>query len=224
MDSSSHITRILLVRHGQSIANAGGITSTDDTNPLTELGQQQARTFAENFPHTPARFLVSPFLRARQTAAPLLARFPAVTVEGWPIQEFRYLNSELIPMTDLDRWPAAITHYWERSDPAYVDGPHTESFSGFLARIRDTILRLSEAPAGCHVLFTHGFWMQAFRLLLLFPHATDLELMSNFRRFHSVNFIRNLESLDFEVAGGRIRPLNQEHPSTFTLEGAASNE
>jgi probable phosphoglycerate mutase len=223
MDSSSPIARILLVRHGQSVANAGGATSIDSTNSLTELGKEQALDFAMNFSHVPQRFILSPFLRARQTAEPILQRFPHVRVEEWQIQEFTYLNSEQIPMTDEQRWPGAIA-YWERCDPVFAGSPRTESFSSFLARIRDTIQRLTQVPGGCHILFTHGFWMQAFRLLVLFPQATDLALMSNFRRFHSVNFIRNLESLDFEVADGRIRPLNQEHLSIFTLEGAASNE
>ena len=39
--------------------------------------------------------------------------------------------------------------------------------------------------------------MQAIRLVLLFPNATDAELMANFLRFHLVNFIQNIDSLEF---------------------------
>jgi len=216
MNSSPYATRIVLVRHGQSIANAGGATADDRTMPLTELGHQQARSFAEDFPHAPARVVLSPYLRASQTAEPLLARFPAVAVEEWPIQEFHYLDLDGRALTDVERQPYVLS-YWQRCDPAYVHGPSAESFSAFLLRARDTIQRLTtESASGCHVLFTHGFWMQAFRLLLLFPHATDLDLMLNFRRFHFVNLIRNLESLEFEVACGQIRLLGQ-HLNAFTL-------
>jgi len=33
-------------------------------------------------------------LRSQQTAAPLIARYPDVPVEQWPIQEFTYLSPE----------------------------------------------------------------------------------------------------------------------------------
>lgn len=227
MDSSPSITRILLIRHGQSLANAGKAINDDSTNSLTELGQQQAQAFADSFSHLPSRFLVSPYLRARQTAEPLLRRLPAIPVETWPVHEFHYLSAIETPTIEEQRMPEILS-YWERMDPAYSADPQAESFSAFLARTRDTIQRLSkealEAPGGCHVLFTHGLWMQAFRMLLLFPKSTDLELMRNFRRFHFVNFVNNLEALDFEVANGHIRPLNQEHLNTFRLEGASSNE
>lgn len=220
--SSQPTTRIILIRHGQSEANAGGLTANDNVIALTSLGRQQASRFAENFPHIPSRFILSPYLRARQTAEPMLQRFPAVRVEDWPIQEFHYLDLDGSALTDRQRQPHVLS-YWERCDPAYVDGPRSESFSAFISRARGTIQRLStENLSGCHVLFTHGFWMQAFRLSLLFPDATDLELMSNFRRFHFVNQIRNLESLEFEAIGGHIRLLAQEHLNTFTLEGAVS--
>lgn len=227
MDSSPSVTRILLIRHGQSLANAGRAIAGDSTNSLTELGRQQAQSFADSFPLHPSRFLVSRYLRARQTAEPLLRRLPGIPVEAWPIHEFHYLSAIENPTIEEQRMPEILS-YWERMDPAYAVDAHAEPFAAFLARTRDAIQRLateaSESPGGCHVLFTHGLWMQAFRMLLLFPHATDLDLMQNFQRFHFVNFIHNLESLDFEIANGRIQPLNQEHLSTFSLEGATSNE
>lgn len=211
-------TRIVLVRHGQSVANAGFATADDSAIPLTVLGQQQAQNFAECFVAPPAHVAVSPFLRARQTAGPLLTRFPAIPVEEWPIQEFHYLDLDGSKLTDRERRPYALD-YWQRCDPAYHHGDGAESFSGFLQRTRHTIQRLSgKSEGGCHILFTHGFWMQAFRLLLLFPEATDLDLMANFRRFHSVNEIRNLEPLEFEAVAGHIRPVGQEHLNNFALQ------
>ena len=65
--------------------------------------------------------------------------------------------------------------------------------------------------------------MQAFRLVLLFPDATDAELMSNFRRFHFVNLIQNVDSLEFEVRDGKIRLIGQPHLTGFTLQGETSH-
>ncbi|HMF65655.1 MAG TPA: hypothetical protein VK608_16310, partial [Edaphobacter sp.] len=77
-------------------------------------------------------------------------------------------------------------------------------------------------PGNCVVVFTHGLLMQAIRLLLLFPDATDMELMSNFRRFHATNFISNLDSLEFEIVDHHIRMIGQQYLDSFTLEGEPS--
>jgi probable phosphoglycerate mutase len=222
--STTPPTRILLVRHGQSVANAGGAPPDHTTNPLTELGHAQAKAFAEGFSCTPTLFLYSPFLRARQTAEPLLQRYPEVPVEEWPIHEFTYLEPARHNGTNEEQQMPYIAKYWERPDPAYVAGPGAESFSQFLDRAREAIQRLIRmAPGGCVVVFTHGFVMQAFRMLLLFPHATDAELMTNFRRFHFDNFIENTDSLEFEVRGGKIELVGQPQLTAFTLLGETSH-
>jgi probable phosphoglycerate mutase len=217
-------TRVLLVRHGQSLANAGGIPPDHITNPLTELGHAQAKSFAENFPGQPTLLLVSPFLRARQTSEPFLQRFPTIPVEEWPIHEFHYLDPARHNGTSEEEQMPHMETYWKRGDPAHFDGPGAESFTAFLDRTRDSMKRLARLnTGGCIVLFTHGFVMQAFRLLSLFPDATDQQLMSNFRRFHFVNFIHNTDSLEFEVVNGRLRMVGQQHLTAFTLLGETSH-
>jgi 2,3-bisphosphoglycerate-dependent phosphoglycerate mutase len=221
---SSPITRVLLVRHGQSLANAGGIPADHITNPLTELGHEQAKSFAESFPSEPTLFLVSPFVRARQTSVPLVRRFPAIPVEEWPIHEFHYLAPERHNGTSEEQQVPHMDTYWQRGDPTYFDGPGAESFTAFMGRTRDAMKRLARLnTGGCIVMFTHGFVMQAFRLLSLFPAATDHQLMSNFRRFHFVNFIDNTASIEFEVVNGRLRMVGQQHLNDFMLQGETSH-
>jgi 2,3-bisphosphoglycerate-dependent phosphoglycerate mutase len=222
--SASQTTRILLVRHGQSVANAGGIPPDHITNPLTELGHAQAKAFADGVSCEPTLFLISPFLRAQQTAEPLLQRFPTIPVEEWPIQEFTFLEPNRHKGTNEEQQMPHILEYWERGDPAYLSGPGAESFTLFLDRARHAIQRLARmAPGGCIVVFTHGLLMQAFRLLVLFPNATDAELMANFRRFHFVNFIENTDSLELEAVGGKIRLVGQSHLTDFALQGETSH-
>lgn len=211
-------TKIILVRHGQSLANAGGKSTDHTTNPLTELGHTQARAFAEAFTGLPTRFICSSYLRARQTSEPLLEKLCDVPVEHWPIHEFTYLK-QIQAASDEELKPR-IAEYWGRNDPAHIDGQGLESFSLFLDRVRDAAKRLATMPPGEHiVIFTHGFWIQAFRLLLLFPNATDAELMANFRRFHFNHFIDNTEALEFELRNGQIHMLGQQHLNDFSLEG-----
>jgi probable phosphoglycerate mutase len=222
--SASQTTKILLVRHGQSVANAGGTPPDHITNPLTELGHAQAKAFADGAPCEPTLFLVSPFLRARQTAEPLLQRFPTIPVEEWPIQEFTFLEPSRHKGTNEEQQMPHILEYWERGDPAHLSGPGAESFTLFLDRARHAIQRLARmAPGGCIVVFTHGLLMQAFRLLLLFPKATDRELMANFRRFHFVHFIENTDSLELEAVEGKIRLVGQSHLTDFALQGETSH-
>lgn len=220
--ASTHTTRVILVRHGQSVANAGGVPPDMFTNPLTPLGHAQAKAFADGFDCEPTLFLVSPYLRAQQTAEPLIQRFPAVPVEEWPIQEFTFLDPERHRGTsDKEQEPHSLA-FWERCDPAYTTGPGAECFTTFLDRARVAIQKLSQRnTAGCVVLFTHGYFMQAFRVALLFPNATDAQLMYNFRRFHFLHLVNNTDSLEFEISEGRIRLIDQPQVSAFTLQGEA---
>ncbi|WP_090805507.1 phosphoglycerate mutase family protein [Paraburkholderia tuberum] len=85
------LLRVLCFRHGESAANAGHATSDPASIPLTELGEQQAHAISQRLAEPPSIVICSPFLRAQQTAAPTLARFPTVRSEIWPVQEFTYL-------------------------------------------------------------------------------------------------------------------------------------
>ncbi len=222
--ASPAVTRVILVRHGESLTNAGGKAADHISNPLTDLGHAQARDFAERLPCNPTLLVVSPFLRAQQTAEPLRERFPNVPVEEWPIQEFTFLGPARHRGTsEEDRHPYVLA-YWQRQDHAFIDGSGAESFTQFFDRAREAIRRLEgTAPGGCIVLFTHGFFMQAFRLVLLFPDATDAELMANFQRFHFVNLIQNVDSLEFEVRNSKIRFIGQPRLTGFTLQGETSH-
>jgi probable phosphoglycerate mutase len=77
--------RLILVRHGQS---HGNVARRLDTRPpgaaLTDLGRDQARTFAREMPHRPAMVAHSIALRALQTAGEIAAEFdlPAHEFEG----------------------------------------------------------------------------------------------------------------------------------------------
>ena len=217
-------TRIILVRHGQSVTNAGGRAADQVSNPLTELGRAQAREFAERLDCKPTLLVTSSFLRAQQTAEPLRQRFPEVPVEEWPIHEFSFLNPALHKGTSEADRESHVVAYWQREDPAYSDGQEAESFTFFVDRAREAIRRLIHSkPGGCVVVFTHGFFMQAIRLVLLFPNATDAELMANFQRFHFANLIQNIDSLEFKVHNGKIQLIEPLHQTDFTLQGAKSH-
>ena len=139
-------TRINFFRHGESISNAGAATSDPASIPLTEYGRSQAERIAEAYGARPTLIVVSSYQRTRQTAAPLIARFPQVRVEEWPVQEFTYLEpSRCINTTGAER-RAWVDHYWKSCSAEYCDGPGAESFMDLLRRVKETRSRLEGLP------------------------------------------------------------------------------
>jgi len=71
---------ITFIRHGQSTANAGGITMTHDAIPLSEWGIRQAK--ADTFKLQPSAIYVSEFVRTHETAKPFCEKLSmSVTVQ-----------------------------------------------------------------------------------------------------------------------------------------------
>lgn len=154
------------IRHAESASNAGLPTAAPGDTPLTAAGQAAAQAYAASFPAAPDRIVASPFLRSRQSAAPLAGRFPAAPLEIWPVQEFTYLGPEhWAGTTAAERMPANEA-YWRRGDPRAVDGPGAESFAGLLDRLASALERLAPLP-GLSAVFTHGNAMRGLLCLLL---------------------------------------------------------
>ena len=77
---------IRFIRHAESVANAGLPTTDPGAIPLTESGKLAAALAASEYDGPePDLIVVSPYLRARQTAEPFIARFPGAEVETWPV-------------------------------------------------------------------------------------------------------------------------------------------
>jgi len=175
---------IWLIRHAQSTANAGAVTSLPETIPLTERGVEQAKRVASSFTKAPDLIVVSPFLRARETAVPLLQRFPNVITQEWNVQEFTYLATERCRNTTFDSRKPLVAEFWQRSEPDYCDGPGAESFSHFVLRAKDMIEKLKTVDSEFIVVFTHGQLIQLTMWLLWHNiQKVSSESMAAFRFF-----------------------------------------
>lgn len=76
---------LLLIRHGQSNANAKGLLISTDQDELTNLGKRQSMQLAEKlaeFGYTPSPIFCSPWMRARQTAEQLFDRSTQMTFDS----------------------------------------------------------------------------------------------------------------------------------------------
>lgn len=183
--------RVFLIRHGESESNAGLSSSDPGSIPLTPAGHRQAAQIAQVFADVPALIVTSPYLRARQTAQPMISRFPHAACQEWPVQEFTYLGDlHGRASTAQERQPYAWA-YWDRADPQHSNGA-AESFTGLLNRVTDCLNRLSAQRSGPVVVFTHGLFMRAVAWSLLTAITAPGENeMRSFRRFANRYLIPN---------------------------------
>jgi broad specificity phosphatase PhoE len=156
-----------LVRHGESEGNAGRITSDYAAIPLTARGWAQAEQVAQACREPPARVVLSPYRRARQTAEPLLARFPGVPVVEAPVQEFTYLAASRCRNMDAPARLPLVEAYWARRAPGYCDGEGAESFVDLWGRAAGFLDGASHWQ-DLTVVFTHEQFIRALVVQVLF--------------------------------------------------------
>lgn len=174
--------RIWLIRHGESVANAGAATDNHVTIPLSENGHKQAREISQNIPCAPELIITSPFLRTQETASYTITRYPAVPVTVWDIQEFTYLAPASCVGTTAAERRERVNAYWQRLDPDYIDGQDAESFAMLLSRARMAIERLARLEEKYIIMFTHAQFIRAMTLLKDNQEQDIKYLMSQFRQ------------------------------------------
>ena len=213
------LLRVLCFRHGESAANAGHATSDPASIPLTELGKQQAHAISQRLAESPAFVISSPFLRAQQTAAPTLTRFPAVPTEIWPVQEFTYLAPARCAGTSAQQRRQWVDAYWNAFNPTLVDGPGAESFSAFIERVRAALNRLRmvrNASDAIAAMFGHGQFLQAMRWLIQNGDGViDADAMRSFRIVDQRSPIHNADGF-MATFDGWSWSVEQEHTALET--------
>ncbi len=108
---------IYFVRHGQSTANAGGVTMAHAAIPLSELGRRQAAMVAELLDVEPILLLSSTYVRAVETARPFSEKTGCPITPPPLLHEFSALDAGLIEcMVTAQRRPMADA-FWSQADP-----------------------------------------------------------------------------------------------------------
>jgi broad specificity phosphatase PhoE len=193
---STAATVVWLARHGESQANAGLPSPSHDSITLTARGHAQAVELARRIDRRPDLLVVSPFVRARQTAAPICERWPQAPVETWAIEEFSYLDPARCRDTTVEMrrpWAAA---YWQRADPHHVDGPGAESFAQFLARLQAFRRKLLER-GGFVVAVGHGQFFRACLWTEVHGFAATPEAMAAWRAAEIATPMANGEIIEW---------------------------
>lgn len=190
--------KITLIRHAQSAANAGLATSDHATIPLTDLGYLQAANLPNKINIPPDLIIVSPFLRARETAKPLINAFENVPVEElFLIHEMNNLAPQNCEnMTGVERKPF-VENYWNLCDPNYIDGEGAESFVTFIRRVENFVKILEAKKERNIIIVGHGRFFQAVLFCMTNNNfVASKEMMSNFILYFTENFISNTECIE----------------------------
>ncbi|HKE16292.1 MAG TPA: histidine phosphatase family protein [Kofleriaceae bacterium] len=143
---------LLVVRHGQTEANATGVLQGHQPTALNALGRQQARLVAARLAAWQPRvsaIVTSDLPRAAQTAEPIAAacRAPVVADADWRERGLGEMEGKTIG--EHDAWRAVSGSF---------DPPGAESVAELEARVRRALLAaFGHAPAAAVVaVVTHG--------------------------------------------------------------------
>ena len=171
---------IWLIRHGESVANVGHATFDYGAIELTARGRNQADAVAAACAEMPKWVGVSPYLRAKQTAEPLLAKYPATQIIELAVQEFTYLASaKTVGMDSANRQPL-VDEYWTRREPDYCDGDGAESFASFWRRVMQFLSDTAERD-GFGIVYTHEQFIRGVLLATMYPGIEPTaQLMNQF--------------------------------------------
>ncbi len=149
---AGHTTDILLLRHGQTAANASGTLQGHQPTPLNLTGVRQATLLADRLGawRPRVRALVSSDLpRAAQTAGPIAAacHLSVKTDARWRERGFGLLEGK--PVGSREIWQVA---------GGEVDPPGAEPSADFLGRVRQALLAVAAAHRGrpTVAVVTHG--------------------------------------------------------------------
>jgi len=159
---------LILIRHGQSTANATGVWQGQLDYPLSDRGRDQARLAGRALANIPIHGLyASPLLRAFETAE-LLAREAKATVEAVPIDGLKERHGGLLEVTTADAraaWDPDLMRKWasvpEEEGWTLVEAETDEEVLGrFEAAIADAMYR--HGPGERVIVVTHGGAMRAY--------------------------------------------------------------
>ncbi len=199
---------VWLIRHGESLSNAGRSTPGPEFTGLTALGVKQAEAVARAFPRSPSLIVSSKYLRTKQTAQPTVRHFPGAIWEEWPdVHEFTYLSWSHSGGTTEQERQRYVDEFWQRNDPFYADG-EGETFIQFMSRVTSALERLRFCEKDFIALFTHGYFMRAvWWYLHNRPTRIDSKSMEDFYRLRFA----------LDIPNGAILPIKLQGREDFSI-------
>ncbi|MEI6810885.1 MAG: histidine phosphatase family protein [Candidatus Nomurabacteria bacterium] len=205
---------IYIIRHAESISNAGEKTDNHDTIPLSEKGRTQSMELAEKLNIVPELIIVSPYSRTRETAEPFIAKHSSVPIETWDVQEFTFLDPKNYNGTTGEQRFEAAKKYWIEASIHHKEAEDVESFSEMTKRMSKLMSDLKERPEKTITIFSHGRFIHGLKLYMekvkkLGRYDLNDEELNELKEIHKEGVLGVIE-------GGRKFPI--ENASVHRIE------
>ncbi|WP_053182573.1 histidine phosphatase family protein [Sunxiuqinia dokdonensis] len=194
--------KLMIIRHGETIENAGNICQGQQHGCLSELGIQQARNLASSLKNEEIDVMYSSDLqRAMDTAAEILKFHPMLALKTDPL-----LRERSLPLWEGKPFPK--NWKWEYLPEG------SETNEDMMNRASQFIQKLLATTDGKSVaVVTHGGLIRAFRTVIANKPAADyfswdvskntsvsrIELHPNGK--HKLVEVNNTDHLDLETPG-----------------------
>jgi alpha-ribazole phosphatase len=196
-----HLQTIYFVRHGESTANAGGITMAHDAIPLSAKGLKQGIEVVRHLPNEPSLVLTSGFYRAQQTAK-VYSEITKTTPKIEPLlNEFSCVDASLLTGLNGAQRKPFVTNYWHEPTLTKRMGENADNFSEFTARVNNFLEKMQDLPHQT-VVFGHGMWMGFLVWRCLGFECNSNEQMSLFRKFQTGLPMHNCAIYKFSTNDG----------------------
>lgn len=166
------VTRLCLVRHGETAWNAEGRVQGQTDVPLSEVGHAQAQATAGALAgHDFSALYSSDLMRVRQTAAPAARRLALPLQLDAGLRERNFGIFERMLYTEVRTHHPELYARYHAKDPDY-DFETGESLRTFFARALGAVSGIVQRHPGEQVLvFTHGGVLD-----MIYRHAHALAL------------------------------------------------
>jgi broad specificity phosphatase PhoE len=190
------MTRLLLVRHGETDWNRTGRWQGHSNTPLNELGRQQARELAESLDGVDVVYS-SDLARARETAE-ILAERLGIEVRYDPrLRERSFGAWEGLTSTEIEERFEEAHRRWQAGEAPGADD--AEPFDEFGRRVQSFLADVLERhPDETVLVIGHGGSIR-----VIHAAATDLDYVRDHRQIPPV---ANCTVARYVATGGKLLP------------------
>ena len=180
--STLHVTRLLIIRHGQGLWNQAGRVQGQQDIALSPVGLRQAEALGNRLRSTRLDAVyASPLLRARQTAAAVAGPHRLEVRLDPDLAEIHHGRWEGMTEADVALHYAELLDLW-RTQPSQVQMPEGEHFADCQQRGLAAVERIAAAhPAQAVAVVTHDVVVKA-----VIAHVLGLAA-DHITRFHVDN-------------------------------------
>ena len=183
------MTKLLLIRHGQTDWNKDGKFQGQSDVALSEEGVRQAEELARNFPVESVDAVYSSDLKRAYRTAELIARkFGCEVQTKQTLRELNFGDWEGLSYAEIvNGWPDAMKNFLRHPDVLEV--PHGETFQQLRERAMNTVQEIVAQHEGDTVVLTaHGGIL---RTILTAVLHMPLQYLWSIRQFNTaVNIVR----------------------------------